>query len=87
MDIIKIIGIGLIAVIIDIIITFPPKSTFEAIALSPESLHILTANSVKNAIPVILISTVKSACFTLKKKNWKIIILFQFNLCFEKEWK
>lgn len=34
-----------------------------AIAVSPESLHMLTANSVKNAIPVIFISNVKNWLF------------------------
>ena len=48
---------------IEIIITFPPISTLFAIAVSPESLQILTANSVKNAIPVILISKVKNCVF------------------------
>ena len=37
----------------DIIIIFPPKSILLAIAFSPESLQILTANSVMIAIPVI----------------------------------
>ncbi len=40
---------------IEIMITFPPISILLAIALSPESLQMLTANSVKIAIPVILI--------------------------------
>ena len=39
-----------------IIITLLPNSILLAIADSPESLQILTANSAKNAIPVILIS-------------------------------
>ena len=52
----EIIGIEIVT-----IITFPPKSTLEAIALSPASLHILTANSVKNAIPVIFISIFKNS--------------------------
>lgn len=43
--------------------TFPPISILLAIAVSPESLHILTANSVKNAIPVIFISNVKNVLF------------------------
>ena len=38
---------------IDITIIFPPKSILFAILLSPESLHILTAYSVKIEIPVI----------------------------------
>ncbi len=38
------------------IITLLPNSILLAIALSPESLQILTANSDKNAIPVIFIS-------------------------------
>ena len=37
-----------------IIITLLPISILLAIAFSPESLHTLTANSVKKAIPVIL---------------------------------
>lgn len=49
---------------IDIIITFPPISTLLAIADSPESLHILTANSVKIAIPVIFISIFKKLLLT-----------------------
>lgn len=44
-----IIGIEILTIII-----FPPKSILLAIALSPESLQILTANSVSIAIPVIL---------------------------------
>lgn len=43
------------------IITLPLNSILVAIALSPESLHILTANSVKNAIPVIFISMNKNS--------------------------
>ena len=49
---------------IDIIITFPPISTLLAIADSPESLHILTANSVNIAIPVIFISIFKKLLLT-----------------------
>src|SRR5699024_10929871 len=48
---------------IDTIITFPPMSTLFAIALSPVSLHMLTANSVRNAMPVILISNFKNSLF------------------------
>lgn len=48
---------------IDIIITFPPISILLAIAVSPESLHILTANSVNNAIPVIFISNPRNWLF------------------------
>lgn len=40
------------------IITFPPISILLAMADSPESLQMLTANSVKIAIPVIFISNV-----------------------------
>ena len=40
-------------------IIFVPISILLAIAASPESLHMLTANSDKNAIPVIFISRVK----------------------------
>ena len=51
---------AIIGIDIDIIIVLPPKSTLFAIALSPESLHILTANSVKKAIPVIFINSPKN---------------------------
>lgn len=50
----------IIGIDIDIIITFPPISILLAIAVSPESLQMLTANSVKNAIPVIFISKPKN---------------------------
>ena len=50
----------IIGIDIETITTFPPISILLAIAVSPESLHILTANSVKNAIPVIFISNVKN---------------------------
>lgn len=54
---------------IETIITFPPISTLFAIAFSPESLHKLTANSVRNAIPVIFMSN---------NKNWLLIaVLWQ----------
>lgn len=53
----------IIGIDIEIIITFPPISTLLAIALSPESLHILTANSVKSAIPVIFMSKPKNSLF------------------------
>ena len=54
---------AIIGIDIEIIITFPPISILLAIALSPESLQILTANSVKIAIPVIFISkTINSWC-------------------------
>lgn len=42
-----------IGIDIAIIITLAPNSTFEAIAASPESLHIFVANSERYAIPVI----------------------------------
>ena len=45
---------------IEMISTFPPKSTLFATAVSPESLQMLTANSVKKAIPVILMSNIKN---------------------------
>ena len=48
---------------IDIIIIFVPISIVLAIAPSPESLHILTANSDKKAIPVIFISRLKNSLF------------------------
>lgn len=41
---------------IETISIFVPSSILLAIALSPESLQILTANSDKNAIPVIFIN-------------------------------
>lgn len=50
---------------IDILITIilPPKSILLAIAFSPLSLHIVTANSVSIAIPVILSNTPKYSAF------------------------
>ena len=48
-----------IGIDIEIITTFPPISIFVAIADSPASLQILTANSVKNAIPVIFNKSTK----------------------------
>ena len=44
-------------------IIFAPISILFAIATSPASLHILTANSDKNAIPVIFINNVKNSVF------------------------
>ena len=41
-----------------------PNSILLAIALSPESLQMLTANSDKNAIPVILINKFINFVFT-----------------------
>ena len=55
--------LDIIGMDIDTIITFPPISTLLAIADSPESLQMLTANSVKKAIPVIFINRVKNALF------------------------
>ena len=49
---------------IDTIITLPPKSILLAIAASFESLHMLTANSVKIAIPVILSINVINSLLT-----------------------
>ena len=43
---------------IDIIIILLPISILLAMALSPESLQILTANSDKNAMPVIFINNI-----------------------------
>ena len=40
-----------------------PNSILLAIAASPESLHILTANSDKNAIPVIFINSAINSVF------------------------
>ena len=48
-----------IGIDMEIITTFPPISIFVAIADSPASLQILTANSVKNAIPVIFNKSTK----------------------------
>ena len=53
----------IIGIDIDIIIIFPPISTLFAIAVSPVSLQILTANSVKKAIPVIFIKRPKNSLF------------------------
>lgn len=50
----------IIGIDILIIIILPPKSILLAIALSPESLQILTANSVSIAIPVILVLFLKT---------------------------
>ena len=47
--------LDIIGIDIEMIIILLPNSILLAIALSPESLHILTANSDKNAIPVIFI--------------------------------
>ena len=49
----------MIGIDIDIIIILLPISILLAIAPSPESLQILTANSDKNAIPVIFINNAK----------------------------
>ena len=49
---------AIIGIDIETIIILPPISILLAIAFSPESLQILTANSVKIAIPVIFISIV-----------------------------
>ena len=46
---------------IETIITLPPISILLAMALSPASLQILTANSVKKAIPVILINNTRNS--------------------------
>ena len=46
-----------------ITITLPPKSILLAIADSPLSLHMLTANSVSIAIPVILSNIPKYSAF------------------------
>ena len=54
----EIIGIDML-----IIITFPPRSTLLAIAVSPASLHMLTANSVSIAIPVIFSNILKYSEF------------------------
>lgn len=47
----------------DIMMILLPISILLAIAVSPESLQILTANSDRNAIPVILISNAKKVLF------------------------
>ena len=45
--------LDIIGIDIDITITFVPISIFRAIAVYPESLQILNANSERSAIPVI----------------------------------
>ena len=65
----EIIGIDIV-----IIITFPPISILFAIAFSPESWHILTANSVSMAIPVI---------FNIILKNW-LLIFALFDISFKR---
>ena len=52
-----------IGIAIDIIIILLPISILLAIAASPESLHMLTANSDKKAIPVNFISNVINYVF------------------------
>ncbi len=52
---------AIIGIDIEIIITFPPISTLLAIAVSPESLQMLTANSVNIAIPVIFINKARNS--------------------------
>lgn len=49
----------------EIIIILLPISILLAIALSPESLHTLTANSAKNAIPVIFNKSNRNSLFIL----------------------
>ena len=53
----------MIGIDIEMIIIFVPISILLAIAASPESLHMLTANSDKNAIPVIFINSAKNVLF------------------------
>ena len=53
--------LDIIGIDIDIIIIFVPISILLAIAASPESLHILIANSDKKAIPVIFINNPKNS--------------------------
>lgn len=62
----------MIGIEIETIMIFPPRSILVAIALSPESLQILTANSVKNAIPVI---------FNKMDKNSLFILVLLFKSC------
>lgn len=60
---------------IEITITFPPKSILLAILLSPLSLQMLTAYSVKIEIPVILSKTEMNCVSQLLLKFWiKLII-------------
>lgn len=47
------------------IIIFPPKSTLFAIELSPKSLHMLTANSVKIDMPVTFNNIFRNSLFIL----------------------
>ena len=56
--------LDIIGMDIDIIIILLPSSILLAIAASPESLHILTANSERKAIPVIFISNTINVLFT-----------------------
>ena len=53
----------IIGIDIDIIIILLPSSILLAIAASPESLHILTANSERKAIPVIFINKAINCVF------------------------
>lgn len=55
--------LDIIGIDIDIIIILLPNSILLAIALSPESLQILTANSERKAIPVIFINIVINCIF------------------------
>ena len=55
--------LDIIGIDIDIIIIFVPISILLAIAPSPESLQMLTANSERNAIPVIFIKSVMNSIF------------------------
>ena len=52
--------LDIIGIDIDIIIILLPNSILLAIAPSPESLHMLTATSDKNAIPVIFINNARN---------------------------
>ncbi len=73
----------IIGIDVPIINILPPKSIFDAIALSPLSLHILTANSVIIAIPVIFINKVIKPVFApalLDKLTNKSIILLSLSI-------
>ena len=56
----------------------PPISILFAIAVSPESLHKLTENSVKKAIPVIFINNVKNSFIGIELLEVKRSILNEF---------
>ena len=76
----------IIGIEITIINTLPPKSILFAIADSPESLDILTANSVKKDIPVILRRSDKNLVFILALEDisFNKFIILLINLLYLK---